>query len=437
MAFRFRHAGVRMLAAEQDFETGRADRSAPARSSCPTRTGPRWSRRSTELGLSGLGHRDVPDVPTHELDVPRIGYIHSWQRTQDEGWVRGALDHYGVPYTTSPTRRLTEGNLRDRYDVIIYPHVGGSAQSQVERHRHDRASCRCPTGGATATPNLGALDESDDIRGGMGFEGLVELARVRAGGRHADRRRLDLVDLPRVRRHARGERRGARRADRARLGPPGDHRRPDESASPTATTGDQLPVYFKGDLVLSAGGGGRSPGSSEAAARAPGRTPRPWRTGPSCRRTRSPSRPRAEGAGRGGRDAAQFRAMAQAMGFGQEEGDGPRVVMRVPRATPTGCCCPARSAAVRRWQNRAQVVDVPLGEGHVVMFAIRPFWRWQTQGNVLPGLQRDPELERPGRRAGRRGGRDRARERGVVEGDGSGPPGWRSPPRGGCARGWT
>ena len=33
--------------------------------------------------------------------------------------------------------------------------------------------------------------------------------------------------------------------------------------------------------------------------------------------------------------------------------------------------------------NRAQVIDVPLGQGHVVSFAIRPFWRWQTQGTYF------------------------------------------------------
>ena len=33
------------------------------------------------------------------------------------------------------------------------------------------------------TPNLGVIDESDDIRGGMGFEGLQELANfVQQGG---------------------------------------------------------------------------------------------------------------------------------------------------------------------------------------------------------------------------------------------------------------
>ena len=36
--------------------------------------------------------------------------------------------------------------------------------------------------------------------------------------------------------------------------------------------------------------------------------------------------------------------------------------------------------------NKAQVVDAPLGEGHVVMFAIRPFWRWQTQGTYMLGF---------------------------------------------------
>jgi hypothetical protein len=36
--------------------------------------------------------------------------------------------------------------------------------------------------------------------------------------------------------------------------------------------------------------------------------------------------------------------------------------------------------------GRAQLVDAPLGKGHVVMFAIRPFWRWQTQGTFTLGF---------------------------------------------------
>ena len=36
--------------------------------------------------------------------------------------------------------------------------------------------------------------------------------------------------------------------------------------------------------------------------------------------------------------------------------------------------------------NRAAALDRPLGKGHVVMFAIRPFWRWQTQGTYFLGF---------------------------------------------------
>ena len=36
--------------------------------------------------------------------------------------------------------------------------------------------------------------------------------------------------------------------------------------------------------------------------------------------------------------------------------------------------------------NHAQVIDAPVGKGHVVMFAIRPFWRWQTQGTFILGF---------------------------------------------------
>jgi hypothetical protein len=33
--------------------------------------------------------------------------------------------------------------------------------------------------------------------------------------------------------------------------------------------------------------------------------------------------------------------------------------------------------------NRAAAVDVTLGKGHMVLFALRPFWRWQSQGTYF------------------------------------------------------
>ena len=31
--------------------------------------------------------------------------------------------------------------------------------------------------------------------------------------------------------------------------------------------------------------------------------------------------------------------------------------------------------------GRPAVLDAPVGQGHVVFLAIRPFWRWETQGS--------------------------------------------------------
>ncbi len=51
-------------------------------------------------GCPAFAVASVPaDLKQHDLDVPRIGYIHSWGNTQDEGWVRAALDYYKIPYT--------------------------------------------------------------------------------------------------------------------------------------------------------------------------------------------------------------------------------------------------------------------------------------------------------------------------------------------------
>jgi hypothetical protein len=63
----------------------------------------------------------------------------------------------------------------------------------------------------------------------------------------------------------------------------------------------------------------------------------------------------------------------------------PRVVLQFPSSTDemllSGTLVGGQALA-----SRAQVVDAPLGQGHVVMFAIRPFWRWQTQGTFFLGF---------------------------------------------------
>jgi hypothetical protein len=43
-------------------------------------------------------------------------------------------------------------------------------------------------------------------------------------------------------------------------------------------------------------------------------------------------------------------------------------------------------AGGRELAKKAAVVDAPVGNGHVVLFGIRPFWRWQTQGSFALAL---------------------------------------------------
>jgi hypothetical protein len=182
VTFRFKNAGVKMLAVEEDFAMNSKKFRAGA-VIVPNADRAKLEPMLKDLGLSAWATDAAPNVKTHDLDIPRIGYVHSWTRTQDEGWVRAALDAYGIPYTYFADQKLkNETNLRSKYDVIIFPHVGGTAQSQVNGMPMT-GSAPLPYKKTVEFPNLAFVDSSDDIRGGMGIEGLAELARfVQEGG---------------------------------------------------------------------------------------------------------------------------------------------------------------------------------------------------------------------------------------------------------------
>lgn len=134
--FRFRNLNVKMEAAEEDFTVdGHALHAGAFIVRDASKEKMDRVRASIEqLGLVGYA-TTPPTVKTHPLSVPRIGYVHSWARTQDEGWVRAALDHYGVPYTYFADQKLREGKLREKYDVIVFPSIGGTSTSQVSTLR--------------------------------------------------------------------------------------------------------------------------------------------------------------------------------------------------------------------------------------------------------------------------------------------------------------
>ena len=339
----------------------------------------------------------------HELDVPRIGYVHAWQNTQNEGWVRAALDTYGVPYTYFADKKLREGNLRQKYDVIIYPHVGGSAQSQVNGIPKT-GTMPLPYKKTAETPNLGVQDQTDDIRGGMGWEGLMELYKfVREGGTLITEGSTATI-FPEYNVTTGVTVENSGRPVRARL----DHARRDRrSAQP-----DRVRLRGAAAGVLQPGAGAqrrrrrrrlwrRRPRRQRAAGRrqehaadGDGAAQRLSTWDPdSPQRRRRRARP-----GRGGRGGAA--AADTAGGRGGRGGGGggrggfggggdastqPRVVLAFPSNADdmllSGVLVGGQSLA-----NRAQVVDAPVGQGHVVMFAIRPFWRWQTQGTFFLGF---------------------------------------------------
>ena len=106
-----------MQAAEDDFELG-GKKFAAGAFIIPNADRAKIEPSLKELGLSAWATAQAPTVKTHELDVPRIGYVHSWQRTQDEGWVRGAFDAFGVLHYFSDQKRSKATGARITTDVF-------------------------------------------------------------------------------------------------------------------------------------------------------------------------------------------------------------------------------------------------------------------------------------------------------------------------------
>jgi hypothetical protein len=146
-----------------------------------------------------------------------------------------------------------------------------------------------------------------------------------------------------------------------------------------------LPVYFNQDPVFSAGGllggfggggfgGGNQPGVGQNVT--PNAVPvqiSPWDAN-AAPPTRQPSQ---------AEDMASLRQQMRAFGFVEEA--RPRVVMQFP-TNPNDMLLSGTLAGGQALSGKALALDVPLGKGHIVMFALRPFWRWQTQGTYFLGF---------------------------------------------------
>jgi hypothetical protein len=86
---------------------------------------PRVKSEVEALGLLAVALSAAPDVKKHDVDLPRVAMFSSWGATQDVGWVRYAFDHFEINYDLIYKERIRKGNLKAAYDVIVIPHQGG------------------------------------------------------------------------------------------------------------------------------------------------------------------------------------------------------------------------------------------------------------------------------------------------------------------------
>jgi hypothetical protein len=77
---------------------------------------------SLRVPLSGpIAPRAIAPVPRVAIDTPRIGLYKSYDASMDEGWTRFVFDTWKVPYTSLVDSVVRNGNLRERFDVIVLP----------------------------------------------------------------------------------------------------------------------------------------------------------------------------------------------------------------------------------------------------------------------------------------------------------------------------
>ena len=160
-------------------------------------------------------------------------------------------------------------------------------------------------------------------------------------------------------------------------------------------TGNELPIYFGGDPILAAGAGGRGVGtgivrsdSGPVAGVGEDITPNahPVQLSPFVvEGDNQPDATAPEHAPSQADDAAALQQAMRQFGVTQDDSAPARVVLRFPDQ-PNNILLSGELAGGQALTGRALAIDAPLGKGHVVLFALRPFWRWQTQGTFSLGF---------------------------------------------------
>ena len=139
-------------------------------------------RLTRDLGLQAYGIAAVPNVKLHPARAARVALLHTWQNTQTEGWWRQALDFLQIPYDYISTQDVAKNaTLNAKYDVILFPPAGGNTASIIQGLPQWRNPL--PWKNTPETPNIGTWAQTEDLRPGLGWQGLANLESfVKRGG---------------------------------------------------------------------------------------------------------------------------------------------------------------------------------------------------------------------------------------------------------------
>ena len=381
MTFRFRLKEVKMQVAEKSFNVGDLKFSAGT-FIIPTQNAPkdlsqRLGQATSDLGLTAYAVDKIPEVKTHDLAVPRIAILHTWQNTQNEGWFRIAFDRLQIPYAyiSDHTVRDTP-NLRAKYDVIIFPPLGGTAQRIV--NGLPMRGEAIPWKKTALTPNLG-VDETDDMRGGMGLQGLTHLRQfLEEGGVFIPITSIGNIPIQY------GLTEGVVSVEPRQLQARGSIYQAyfNEDMSPIRYGyGDSLAVYFNQSPIfqISRGVGGPG-GGDEPAARPTGRGGKDEHDIPQGRPVAEPLPPEKIPPGEEAPLTDDQREVMRNLVL--PDSLLPRAILRFSK-TEKNLLISGMLKNGNEIVNRPVVIDAPVGKGHVIFFATNPMWRHETQGEFF------------------------------------------------------
>ena len=335
----------------------------------------------------------MPVPPTNKADIdylkyawahptkplPRLAVLHTWLRTQDEGWYRLALESLGVPFTYISTQEAARTpNLREKFDVILFPPTG-TANASADIVNGLAPGPPLPWKKTALTPNLGGIDETDDMRPGLGMTGVANLARfVEDGGLLITARDTAVWAVQY------GLARWVRTIEPQKLKAPGTILLANvvDKKSPIAAGYDEnVPVYYNGnpifDVGIRLGGPGEPPPGGEQRP-----TGRGTKTDPDVPQGRpfvaTPERPKPE-PGNEGFMLPEDAPWSVDYAMPRAE-DRPRVILAFAKPADK-LLLSGMLEGGDELAGKAVVIDAPRGKGHILLFANNPMWRANTQGS--------------------------------------------------------